>query len=107
MPRLDHLPPRFAGLLQGELHLLRCAGLFLEPALISQRDEPIEPAHVALPPGAHPVAKPMLLLNDAAVELVASSLLIVEDRVAPFLEVGEAFVEAARRAAVEPHCGLR
>ena len=36
----------------------------------------------------------MLLLNDAAVELVARGLLFLEDRVAPFLEGGEALGRA-------------
>ena len=49
----------------------------------------------------------MLLLHDAAVELVARNLLLIEDRVAPFLEGGEALVEAPRRAAIEPDGGLR
>ena len=49
----------------------------------------------------------MLLLHDAAIELVARRLLVVEDRVAPLLEVGEAFVEPPRRAVIEPDGGLR
>ncbi len=49
----------------------------------------------------------MLLLHDAAVELVAFDLLGLQDRVAPRLEGGEALVEPARGAAVEPHRRLR
>ena len=48
----------------------------------------------------------MLLLHDAAVELVAGKLLGLEDRVAPGLEAGEALVEPPRDAAIEPDGGL-
>ena len=102
MPRLDHLPPRLACLLQRQLHLLRGAFLSRAPPLVSERDEPIETAHVALPPRAHAVAEPMLLLHDAPLELVARGLLLVEDRIAPGLEGGEALVEAPRGATIEP-----
>ena len=49
----------------------------------------------------------MFLLDDAAIELVARNLLLIEDRIAPLLESGEALVEAARRAVIEPDGGLR
>ena len=49
----------------------------------------------------------MLLLHDAAVELVAGKLLGFEDRIAPGLEAGEALVEPPRDAAIEPDGGLR
>ena len=49
----------------------------------------------------------MLLLHDAAVELVARELLGLEDRIAPGLEAAKALVEPARDAAVEPYRGLR
>ena len=45
----------------------------------------------------------MLLLDDAAVELVAREFLLLEQRVAPRLEGGETLVEAAGAATVEPN----
>jgi hypothetical protein len=107
MPRLDHLPTGLARVLYRQLHVLRRACLLLAPQLVPQRDEPVETAHISLPSRADAVAKPVLLLNDAPVELMACRLLFVEDRVAPFLEGGEAFVEPPRRAAIEPDRRLR
>ena len=45
----------------------------------------------------------MLFLDDATVELVTRELLLFEQCVAPSLEGGEALVEAAGAAAVEPN----
>src|SRR6185295_3512586 len=99
-PRLDHLPAGLARLLDGKLHVFgRTVGQFL-PAVAAKRDQSLEPALVALPPRADAVAEPVLLLHDAAVELVTGDLLGLEDRVAPSLEAGKVVVEPPRDAAV-------
>ena len=57
-------------------------------------------AHVALAPRGHAVAHPVELAGDLAVELVALDLLLLERRVAPRFERGEALLETARAAAI-------
>ena len=49
----------------------------------------------------------MLLVGDAAVELVAVALFFLQYLVAPGFEIGEAAVETAGDPAVEPHRRLR
>ena len=61
-----------------------------------------QPPHVALAPRGDAVAQPVLLAHDLAAELVLLALLLLEDRVAPFLEMREALVQPPRPAAVEP-----
>ena len=71
-PCLDHLPAGLSRLLDRELHVSRRAVGESFPALAAKRDQALEPALVALPPGAHTVAEPMLFLHDAPVELMAA-----------------------------------
>ena len=105
--RLDHLLAGFFRLLHRQHHLaLRAAVLHLL-ASVAKRQQRFETALVAFPPSADAVAQPVLLLHDAAVELVAFDLLRLQDRIAPRLESGEALVEPPRGAAVEPHRRLR
>ena len=75
-------------------------------AFAAKRDQTLEAALVALPSRADAVAEPVLLLHDAAVELVAGNLLGLKDRIAPGLEASKTFVEPPRDAAVEPDGGL-
>src|SRR6185437_4371487 len=105
-PCLDHLPARLSRLLHRELHVAGCAVGQRVSALAAKREQALEAALVALPARAHAVAEPVLLLHDAAVELVAGNLLGLEDRIAPGLEAGKAVVEPPRDAAVEPDGGL-
>jgi hypothetical protein len=62
---------------------------------------------VALAAGGDAVAQPVELHGDLAVELVALALLLLQDFVAPGLEGGEALIEPACDAAVEPDGGAR
>ena len=71
-------------------------------ALFAQRLQLADPAHVALAPAGDAVAHPMLFGDDLAVELVLLALLLRQQHVAPFLEMGKAALDAARAAAVEP-----
>ena len=72
---------------------------------LAHRLQLAEPAHVALAPGGDAVAQPVLLAHDLAAELVLLALFLLEDRVAPCLEMRKALVEPARLAAVEPDGG--
>ena len=76
-------------------------------ALLPQRVQMAEPAHVALAPRGDAVAQPVLLVDDLAVELVLVALLLGEQFVAPGLEAGKAALDAARLAAIEPDGGAR
>ena len=66
-----------------------------------------QPAHVALAPRRHTVAKPMFLAHDLPAKLVLVALFLFQNLVAPFLEMAEALVQPARLAAVEPDRGTR
>src|SRR2546429_4847701 len=66
-----------------------------------------KPPLVACAPGGDAVAEPVLLHRDLATELVLSGGLLLEKRVAPGLESGEALVLRAGNAAVEPYGGPR
>src|SRR5581483_8597206 len=66
-----------------------------------------EAADVALPPRGHAITQPVLLGDDLAVELVLVAFLLGQHFVAPILECREAALQAACRAAVEPHGGAR
>ena len=66
-----------------------------------------EPLDVALAPRGDAVAQPMLLGDDLAVELVLVALLLGQHLVAPVLEIGEAALDAAGLAAVEPDRAAR
>ena len=66
-----------------------------------------EPLDVALAPPGHAVAQPVLLGDDLAVELVLVALLFGEHLVAPVLEIGEAALDPARLAAIEPDRAAR
>ena len=77
-------------------------GAAIAAALLAQRLQFADPAHVALAPRGDAVAHPVLLGDDLAVELVLLALLFRQQRVAPCLEMGEAALDAARVAAVEP-----
>src|SRR6185295_11834144 len=76
-------------------------------ALLPQRLQLPDPAHVALAPAGDAVAYPVLLGDDLAVELVLIALLLRQHAVAPVLEMGEPTLEAARPSAVEPDCAAR
>jgi hypothetical protein len=76
-------------------------------ALFPQRLQLADPAHVALAPAGDAVAHPVLFGDDSAVELVLIAFLLRQHRVAPFLEMGKAALEAARLAAVEPDRAAR
>ena len=103
----DHLPARFFRVVQGEPHIGLDAVLLRAHTLAAQREQPFEPALVALSPRAHAIAQPMLLTDDLPVELVARSLLLFENAVPPGLERSKALVEPPRGAAVEPDRRLR
>ncbi len=76
-------------------------------ALVAQRLQFADPAHIALAPAGDAVAQPVFLGDDFAVELVLFALLFRQHRVAPFLEMGKAALEPPRRAAVEPDRAAR
>ena len=59
-----------------------------------------KPPLVACAPGGDAVAEPVLLHRDLATELVLFGRLLLEKRVAPGLESGEALVQRAGDAAV-------
>src|SRR5437899_6597488 len=66
-----------------------------------------KPPLVACAPGGDAVAEPVLLHRDLATELVLFGDLLLEKRVAPGLESGEALVQRAGDAAVQPYGGPR
>ena len=72
------------------------------PALLAQCLQLPDAAHVALAPGGDAVAHPMLFGDDLARELVLLALLLGQQRVAPFLEMGKAALDAPGLAAIEP-----
>ena len=99
--------PDSARVLNGERDVaLRAVGAGAAP-VGAQGVEIGEALLVALPPRGDAVAEPVLLVDDLAVELVALALLLFQHRVAPGLVCGEALVEAAGLAAVEPDGGVR
>ena len=71
-------------------------------ARLPQRLQGAEPADIALAPRGDAVAQPVLLGDDLAVELVLVALFLGQDLVPPCLETGEAALDAAGLAAVEP-----
>ena len=71
-------------------------------ALRAHRLEVGEALLVALAPRGDAIAQPMFLGDDLAVDLVLLALLLLELAVAPGLEFGEAAVERAGAAAIEP-----
>ena len=99
---LDHQLARTARA-SGERHVDGAdRAALLSPLAGADRARSPSAAHVALAPRGDAVAEPVLLRGDLAVELVAVALLLLEHRVAPGLEGGEALVEPAGDAAVEP-----
>ena len=70
--------------------------------LRAQRVQVLEPPDIALAPRRHAVAQPVFLPHDLARELVRLALLVLQDLVAPFLEMREAAFEPPRRAAIQP-----
>ena len=83
--------------------ILRRAGAGdLRAALGAHLRQPPHPALVALAPRRDALDRPAALGLDQPVELVAGEVLVLEDLVAPFLERGEALVEPAHVAAVDP-----
>ncbi len=72
-------------------------------ALFPQRLQLSDPAHVAFAPAGDAVAHPVLLGDDPAIELVLIAFLLRQHRVAPFLEMSEAALEAPRQPTVEPN----
>ena len=81
------------------------------PALLAKfrphRIERPHPALVALAARGDAVAQPVGLGGELAVELVPVALLLLEDGVAPGLEIGKAAIDPARDPAVEPDRCLR
>jgi hypothetical protein len=61
---------------------------------------------VALPPRGDAVAEPVLLHDDLAVELVAVAFLLLQHPSRHASKCGEALVEAAGLAAIEPDGGV-
>ena len=76
-------------------------------AALAQAVQIGQPLLVALAPGGHAVAQPVLLHRDLAAQLVVVGLLLRQHLVAPRLEGGEPAVQAAGDAAVEPDGGAR
>ena len=76
-------------------------------AVLAQRLQTGDAAHVALAPRGDAIAQPVLLRDDLAVELVEVAFLLREHLVAPGLEIGKAALDAAGLAAVEPHGDAR
>lgn len=102
---LDHEAPRGFGI--GGLHADAAHRAAHLAPVLAQLVQVAEAADVALAPGGDPVAQPVLLGGDLAVELVLVPLLLLEEGVAPRLEAGEALVDPARLAPVEPDRGPR
>ena len=86
----------------GRRHLDLAEGAPRLAPLLAHRAEFADAPHVALAPRGDAVAHPVLLGDDAPVELVPFGLLLLEDSVAPGLEGSEALLQPARRAAIEP-----
>jgi hypothetical protein len=59
------------------------------------------------PPRRHAVSQPMFLAHDLAGKLVLVALFFLQDRVAPFLEMGKTLVEPPCAAAIQPDGGAR
>ena len=81
------------------------AALFLQPT--AQRVQIAQALDVALAPRGNPVAQPILLHHQLAAELVAVAFLLLQHLVAPPLEMGEAAIQRAGGAAVQPDDPLR
>ena len=64
-----------------------------------------QPLLVALAPRGDPVAQPVLLHRDLAAQLVVLDLLLLQDCIAPCLELSEATVKRASDAAIQPDGG--
>ena len=77
------------------------AHMFL--ALRAQAGQQIDAAHVALAARGDAIAHPVLFRLDALGEQHLLGLFLGQHLVAPAFEIGEAALEAARGAAVEPH----
>ncbi len=99
----DHQPTGQFRLGRLQLHLADRGALFL--VFLPQGVQVAQPLLVALAPGGDAVAEPVLLHDDLAAELVALGFLLLQDLVAPGFEVGEALVEHAGDAAVQPDGG--
>ena len=104
---LDHQLARQPGILHRQRHIAGRPVLPCPLPCAAEVAEPLQPADIPLPPGGDAVAQPVLLLGNSAVELVPVALFLVEERVAPGLERGEAGLEAPRLAAVEPDGRVR
>src|SRR5262245_26162313 len=103
---LDHLPAGLFRLLHRQLHVGLRAVLPAPFALVAKLQQRLKTALVALPPRTDAKAQPVLLLHDTPLELVPLDFLLLKNGIAPCFEGGEAFIEPARVAAIEPHCRL-
>ena len=98
--RLDDERARGLALRGRQFHIPGHAPVFA--ALAAEILEPGKATLVALAPRGDAVAEPVLLLDDAAGELVLLKFLLGQPLVAPGLEGGEAAIELARGAAIQP-----
>src|SRR6201999_4211212 len=90
----------FLGFRRGEIGV--AGGPAVIAPLLAQRMKIAEPLDVALAASGDAVAQPVLFIDDLAIELVLVALFLREYLVAPGLEGGEAAIDLADLAAVEP-----
>ena len=93
------------GLGLGRFHPDRAQLFQFFAAALAQLAEPRQPALVALAPGAAAMGQPVQFLRDLAVALVALGIFLLQHRVAPVFEAGEALFQPPRLAAIQPHHG--
>ena len=100
MFRLDDARSRIVGTCGVQSDVTGHMALFC--ALAPQLCQPREPALIALAPTADAIANPIEFHRNFAIELMSLEFLLLQQTVAPRLELREALIETPRLSAVEP-----